>query len=186
VAILLGQGAVEVLGDVAGDILVELLLGRGQLHAQGAHMARRKEGPAVEIGHVLLEPPQKDGVLAPAHGPGQDVHVGKQVGVEQVEQQAKVLGIAFMRRGGQQQQVLGVVGQHLAQPVAAGALQLVAILVGDLPGATVAGGQCGPVDDVERLVELFLHFALPLGYQVGRGDDQGAGDGAPELELLEQ
>ena len=120
--------------------------------------------------------------------------------------------------------MFGVVGQELAQPVAAGAFQFVAApvgghlvrlvhdhqvptsgagqalqhlgppgevqrddtLVGHLPGAAAPGRQGRPVHQVERLVELLGHLPLPLGSQVGRGDDKGAGDGSAQFEFFQQ
>src|SRR5690606_17155893 len=75
---------VEVLGDVAGDRLAELLLRPRQLHAQRAHMALGEERAALEIFHVLFEPAQEDGVFLAAHGLRQNLGAGEEVGVQQL------------------------------------------------------------------------------------------------------
>ncbi len=72
-------------------------------------MAGREEGAAVEVLHILFQAAQEDGVFAPLHGPGQDFGVGKEVGVQQLQQKSEVLRISLVGGGGQQEQVFGVI-----------------------------------------------------------------------------
>ena len=83
-------------------------------------MAGREAGRAVELLHVLLEAADHDAVFVVGAGLGQDVAVDVQVRVEQLQQQGEVVGVALVRRGRQEQEVVGAVPQELAEVVPLG------------------------------------------------------------------
>ena len=61
---------------------------------------------------------------------GQDVAGHVEVAVEQLQQQGEVVGIALVRRGRQEEEVVGMIPEELAQLVPLGLVDLAAVLVG--------------------------------------------------------
>ncbi len=181
VALLLLHRLVEVLGDILGDRFVEIALGSTQVEGDRLHRPLRKQRCPVEAAHLLLETSQDDGVVLAGHGLLEDVAVREEVLVEQLEQQAEVLGVALVRGGRQEQQVLGADRERLAQAVETG-------LAGLLRARALAVGR--------HLVGLVHDHQVPVGLlecvehgvacrPVDRGDAPiGLGPGvAPEVGL---
>lgn len=59
--------------------------------------------------------PQIKGRLAPAHGLLQALDIGVHVLVQQLQKQPEILGVALVRRGGHQQEMVGHLGQVLPE-----------------------------------------------------------------------
>ncbi|HEV3257947.1 MAG TPA: hypothetical protein VG013_13760 [Gemmataceae bacterium] len=70
-----------------------------------------------EADQGLLDPPQVEGGLLPAHGLLQALDVAVDVLVEQFQEQAEVLRVALVGRGRHQQEVVGPLCEFLAQLV---------------------------------------------------------------------
>ena len=122
-------GPLEVVLDVVGDGIVQLQFVGGELVGQRLDVPGREAGRAVELLHVLLEAADHDAVFVVGAGLGQDVAVDVQVTVEQLQQQGEVVGVALVRRGRQEQEVVGAVPQELAELVPLGLVDLVAVAV---------------------------------------------------------
>ena len=101
-----GLGAVELLADVVGDLLVELGLGVRQVVIDRVGKPLREQRRAVELEQLLLDQPAHhvggiDGVDAIAE------LALEAVAVEQGHEKLEVLLFAVVRRGGQQQEMPG-------------------------------------------------------------------------------
>ena len=130
VAVLGRFGPLEVVLHVCRDGVVERqFLGR-ELVGQGLDVTRREAGRAIELLHVLLETADHDAVFVVRAGFGQDVAVDVQVLVEQLQQQGEVVGIAFVRRGGEEQVMVGVVPQEFAELIPLRFVDLRAVAIG--------------------------------------------------------
>ncbi len=154
----------------ACDVAVQLELRPVDLEFHGTRDALCEDGargpgavglPLWEIDHRLLGAAQVEGRPPAVHGLADGADVGIGVRVEELEEEAEILRIALVRRGRQQQHVIGCVPQELAQLVA----------------QTLVGFVCGrhavrfvhddkvPVDLAQTGEDL-----VPLG-EVERGDD---------------
>src|SRR5690606_15857816 len=132
-ALVTGERPVVLAVDVLGQGVVELFFARrldAQVERLGLDVAGQEEGPAVKVAQILLDAPDEERIVVGADGRVEKVGRGKEAGLQQVEEEAKVLRITPVRGGGQKEQVGGDFGQGLAHAVTAGALQLVAVAVG--------------------------------------------------------
>ena len=211
-----------------GQLVVEVELVAVQVERRGVHFALREqlvgeaglgvgEGDECLLGATEVE----RGLVAP-QGLLKALDVAVDVAVQQREEQAEVLGVALVGRGGHEQEVVGhrrkrlaeLVGERLA--VAGVGAHLVGLVDDDevparpeqallgvldprhprergehlvtvLPRVlAVVGAEDVAADDLERLAELVLEFALPLEGEVGRRDDERPLDEPAGLQLLEQ
>ena len=88
-------------------------LGEDRLGRPGAVGA-----PLGEVDHRLLGAAQVEGCAPAGHGLADRLHVGVAVGVEELQEEAEILRVAFVWRGREQQDVVRAVTQELAQLVA--------------------------------------------------------------------
>ena len=81
--------------------------------------------PLGKVDHRLLGAAQVEGRPPAVHRFADRLHVGVAVGIEELQEQAEVLGIALVGRRREQQHVVRGVAQQLAQPVAQALVRLV-------------------------------------------------------------
>ena len=93
-------------------------------------MAGQEERPTLKVLHVLLDAADEEGVVLVADGFRQHIGRGEEPRLQQIQEEAEVLRVALVGRGGQKEQMGGATREHLPQPVAAGPFQFVAVDVG--------------------------------------------------------
>ena len=93
-------------------------------------MAGQEERPTLKVLHVLLDAADEQGVVLVADGFRQHIGGGEEAGLQQIQEEAEVLRVALVGRGGQKEQVGGATREDFPQTVAAGPLQFVAVDVG--------------------------------------------------------
>ena len=113
---------------------VQVELGTVDLEVDGTRNALREDRPghplAVlvplrELDHRLLGAPQVERRPARIHRLPDRTHVGVRVAIEELQKQREVLGVALVRRCGQQQDVVGRIPQQLSELVALALVRLV-------------------------------------------------------------
>ena len=130
VAVFGGHRPLEVVLDVLGDGIVQVQFVLAEPVGKRLDVPGREARRAIELLHVLLEPADHNAVFVVGARLGQDVAGDVQVAVEQLQQQGEVVGIALVRRGRQEKEVVGTIAEELAQLVPLGLVDLVAVLVG--------------------------------------------------------
>lgn len=128
------------------------------------HVARGEEGPALKVGHVLLESAQEDRVLPGSGGFLQDRLAREKVGLEQVQEQAELFWVALVRGCRQEEQMRRGLGQDLSQPIPLGSF--------DLPSVPGGGELVRLVHDnqIPRHAAQVIDVGFALG-KVQAGDD---------------
>ena len=173
------EGLVVLGVHVAGKVVVELLLRGGigaEIEGEGLHVPGEKEGPPFEVFQVLLDAADEERIVSAGDGLVEHFVRGEEARLQEVQEEAKILGIAPVGRGREKQEVLRDPGEGFSQFVAARSFRLVAVsegahlvrLVHD-DQVEMGGGQGG--QDV-----------IPLG-KIERGDDLGLP--APDVLAVE-
>ena len=125
VALFGGVGALPL--DEPGNRFVQLQLGVGNVKAGGSGNAlgeHRRGGPLAvrpalrEIDHCLFGAAQVEGRALFLHRLANGLDIGVSILVQQLQKQRKVFRVAFVRRGGEQQNMVRAVPQDFAQLVA--------------------------------------------------------------------
>ena len=175
--------------DVAGQFVVEIEFVAAQvkggradfaLGEQLADLARLGIG---EGDQGFLGPPQVEGGFLPPHRLLEALDAAVDIGVKQCQEPAEVFGVAFVRRGRHQQEVIGHLRQRLAQAVGVGLVLLA-------PGAHLVGlvhddqipsrpqqafpsvlDERDPGDGRDRLIVVLPGILAVVGPQQAAGDD---------------
>ena len=110
-----------------GDAAVEVVLLAGDLETDRADDPLGEDllrlpfavvRPLREIDHRFLRAAEVEGSGAAVHRLADGLHIGVGVGVEQLQEEGEVLRVAPVRRGGEEQEMGGVVPERLAEAVA--------------------------------------------------------------------
>ena len=111
-------GLVEVVLHVAGHTVVEFAFGFGEPEAHAVHVAWREDGASIEVAHILLEPPYEDRIVPGLNRGLQQFLAGEEARSQQIQEEAEILFIAFVGRCREEQQMLGLLGEHLTGAIA--------------------------------------------------------------------
>ena len=156
-----------------GDVLVEVLLQRGQLVGHGLGDALGEELLALEGEQVLLDHAAHD----TADVDGLLLLSLESVAVEQSEEELEVLFLARVRRRGHQQQVAGDLAEQLTELEPLGLLQLAAEVVRSHAVRLVDDDQV-PLGLLELGLECFVARKL-----IHAGDQQRVGLEDVEIDV---
>ena len=130
----LGRGAGALSLHEARHVSVEIELGAIDLEIDRVRNAlgedrlgrpRAVRPPLGEVDHRLLGAAQVEGRAPAVHRFPDRFHVGVDVSVKELQEQAEVHGIALVRGRGEQQDVVRAVAKQFAQPVAQALVRLV-------------------------------------------------------------
>ena len=162
----------------AGDRLVDGVLLRAEVEADGVHVPIRKQPAPVQVLEIFLQPPERPrAVLAELQDVAPDppgflaeaMRLGEQITVDEADEMREPVVVAVMGGGGQEQQVVAMLREPFGELVALRALDLVAAAGGTFG---VGAALVGLVDDDE--VPMLLPYPLPdvvLLRVVDGGDD---------------
>ena len=188
-------GAAHLLAHVLGDRLVQVLLALGQVVRNGVRPPLREQRAALHREQLFLDhPPHQVARIDRVHAVA--VLPLEPVTVQQRQEQLEILLLARVRGRGHEQQVPGDQAERLAEFVALGALEFVAVVVRRHAVRLVNDHQV-PVGLVQLLAKLLRSRQLvhPGDQQrmldeyvrVQRGFDHRAGEQfEPQAELLKQ
>ena len=73
-----------------------------------------------EVDHGLLGAPQIERRLTTVHGHTERAHIGIGIAVQKLQKQAEVRGVALVRRGGEQEQMVRGIADKLSEGIARG------------------------------------------------------------------
>jgi hypothetical protein len=188
-------GAVHLLGDVAGDSLVEGCFVIGELVIHGVGAALGEEGSPIEIDELLFK--------HPAHEVGDIDLAGavavaavEAVGIKEGEEELEILLFAAVGGRRHEEVVAGLLAEELAEAVAGGVFDLIGVDAGAHLVGLIDDDEVPIVGGAEQLeVGILLQEVDPAddevtlgeGVAAGRGLDFGPADELkPEVELFGQ
>lgn len=151
-------GTIELLTDIVRHVVIELCFEIGKRVGRRVRPAFRKEAGSFEREKVFLD-----------HPPHKVAHVGRMfpvaelslepVAVEKRKEQVKVLRLAIVGRGGEEQEVPGDARQQLSQPVTPGVLDLAAEVTGGHLVCFIHNNEV-PVRRFELRLQIFVAAEL--------------------------